>query len=347
MIAAGHQVTALAPEDEETRAELASWGVDYVVVPVKRNGRNPLVDLALVAALRRTFMQLNPDLLFSYTIKPVIYGSIAASLAGVPRIVSMVTGLGHYFTGEATRRRERVLRRVIRGLYKLGLSKNHAVIFQNPDDLNTFVDLGLVERGKTHRVYGSGVNLDHYPTSPLPDGPAKVLFMGRLLTTKGVPELIDAIRRIKASHPDVEFRLLGSVDTNPAGMTQSVVDGWVAEGIVEHVDFTEDVRPHLAWCNVFILPSHREGTPRSVLEALATGRPVITTDAPGCRETVVHEKNGLLVPVNDPDAITQALLTLIESPELRQIYADESLALVRALYEVNKVNAEVMTAAGI
>jgi glycosyltransferase involved in cell wall biosynthesis len=211
-----------------------------------------------------------------------------------------------------------------------------------------FRELNLLDAQTTSvRVHGSGVDLEAFPPEPLPDAPV-FLMLARLVADKGVREYVAAARHVKQRHPDAVFQLAGGLDLNPAAIQREEVQAWEQEGVIQYLGTVRPVQPALAACRFYVLPSYREGTPRSVLEALATGRPVITTDAPGCRETVVHGKNGLLVPPRDLDALASAITQLIEAPQAEvQRMADASLALAREKYDVHKVNAEVLRVIGL
>jgi glycosyltransferase involved in cell wall biosynthesis len=343
--AAGHQVTAVGPvEDDEVRAELGRLGVGYDVLPFERTGLHPAREAALVAALVGYLRRHRPDVFFGYTIKPVTYGGIAARLAGVPHRYALVSGLGYAFIAQE-RLAHRALGVVVRRLYRLGLAGCDAVFFQNPDDLADFERLRLLPaRARRVVVNGSGVDLDQYRATPLPAGPPVVLFTGRLLRDKGVFELVDAARLLKARRPDLRVQLLGGIDHNPTSVTQADLDAWDREGVVEYLGETKDVRPYLAAASVLVLPSYREGTPRSVLEAMAMGRPVVVTDVPGCREAVRDGDNGFLVPAFDPAALAAAIERLVADPEqLRQMGARARQS-VEARYDARDVSAAMLRA---
>jgi glycosyltransferase involved in cell wall biosynthesis len=343
--AAGHEITALAPEDEPTlAADLAAAGVAFRPIRLDRKGTNPVKDLrtlcGLVAALRR----LKPDLVFSYTIKPVIYGSLAARLCGIRRVYSMVTGLGHSFGGEGLGRR--TLSGVVRLLYRLGLRANRCVLFQNPDDEACFRALGLLApRQRSAVTAGSGVDLEHFAAAPLPEGPPVFLCAARLLGEKGVGEFVEAARLVRARHPRVVFRLAGPLDPGPDGIAPDQVEAWQREGRIEYLGYVKDVRPLIAASHAFVLPSYyREGVPRSILEALSMGRAVVTTDTPGCRETVQDEVNGYLVPPRDAQALAAALARLLETPDRLARMGAESRKLAEARFDVRLVNAAILRA---
>lgn len=336
----GWRVVAMAPDDGQTGERLRQLGIEFRPISLARAGMNPLADIRTVWQFWRAFRELRPQACLFYTIKPVIYGSLAARVAGVPRYLSMITGLGYAFTGGSGRRA--LVQNLVQALYRLALRHNRRVIFQNPDDLQLFLDRRLVrDADQCRRVYGSGVDLQHYAPAPLPPAPV-FLLVGRLLADKGVREFASAAAQLKTEFPQARFQLVGWIDSNPSAISQQELDTWVASGHIEYLGRLSDVRPALQQCSVYVLPSYREGTPRSVLEAMAMGRPVITTDAPGCRETVRHGHNGLLVPVADAAALTLAMRQLLQTPELRLQMGSAGLAMARELYDVHKVNAAII-----
>jgi glycosyltransferase involved in cell wall biosynthesis len=349
MVELGHEVLAMAPEDDpEVAAALKEMGVRYQPVPLRRTGMNPIRDAVTVVALARAFRAYRPDAVFVYAVKPVIYGSMAARLAGVRLRVAMITGTGSAFGGGGSRKR-RLVSWLVKRLYWAGLAGVHVVFFQNPDDERLFRSLGLVGRRKQRieRVGGSGVDLTRFVPTPLPDGPMTFILIGRVIRDKGVAEYVEAARHVRKTHPDARFQLLGPLDVNPTAISKDELDGWVASGDIEYLGRTPDVRPNLTLAHVCVLPSYGEGMPRSVLEAMAMARPVIVTDVPGCRETVVPGRNGLLVPVRDPAALADAMTRLIEEPERLAEMGRESRRLAEERFDVVAVNRTIVTAMGL
>ena len=343
--AQGHQVIALAPgEHPEVAATLASWGVHYGPISLERTGLSLRRDGRDLVALRARLAALKPDLVLAYTIKPVVYGLIAARAAGVKRRYALITGLGYSFQGAGLRRR--LLSALTAGLYRAALHGARRVIFQNPDDRALFVGRGLVTAAQTALVNGSGVDLKQFAPVPLPDAPV-FLLIARLLRDKGIGEYIGAARQVRARHPQARFLLVGPLDPSPDSYTQADLDAWQAEGVIEYLGELRDVRPALAACRIYVLPSYREGTPRTVLEAMALGRPVITTDAPGCRETVSDGVNGFLVPVGDAGALAARMDTLIGDPALAARMGEAGLRLAREKYDVELVNRSMLGALGL
>jgi len=347
LVAEGHDVTACAPDaGADVRRELAALGIAYRHVPIQRAGMNPMRDVGTVRALTALYREVQPDLVLTYTIKPVIYGSLAARLSRVPRICSLITGLGYSF-GTATLR-QRALNPVVQSLFRFALAHNEVVFFQNPDDLRQFVDAGLASDRQAVLVNGSGVDLEHFRVAPLPEGTPTFLLTTRLLWEKGVGEYVEAARTLKAKYPTARFRLLGPLDPNPAAVSRAQLDAWSAEGVIEYLGSTNDVRPAVADTSVFVLPSaYREGTPRSILEAMAMGRAIITTDAPGCRETVRGDENGFLVPVSDSIALAGAMERFLRDPGLVAPMGMRSRAIAEEKYDVHLVNRVMMRAMGL
>jgi glycosyltransferase involved in cell wall biosynthesis len=343
---AGHEVIAAAPAGPAWVDEvLAQWGVRRVVLPLRRTGTNPVQDLAFLRALLRLMYAERPYALLAYTVKPVIYGLFAARVADVPRRVALITGLGFSFL-EARSAAQSVLQRAVRWLYRRALRGADVVLFQNRDDEEVFRASALLRSSQDVRlVAGSGVNLVRYPAQPLAAGPKRFLMIARLLIDKGVQEYLDAAARLRAARPDVSCELIGPLEEHPAAVAASRIDQAVQTGAVIYHGAVRDVRPYLTASHVYVLPSYREGTPRTVLEAMATGRPVITTDAPGCRETVVPGRNGVLVPVADSEALFREMLRFadLDAAALGRMGA-ASREIAEAKFDVHKVNAAIIAA---
>lgn len=342
LVAGGLEVHVAAPGvsgNQPTRAALERVGAQVHDIPAQRAGTNPLIDLWLLWKLFRLMRSTKPDVVLGYTIKPVIYGSIAAWLARVPYRFALITGLGFAFTNG----REGRLQNLIRRMYAFSLRHVDKVFFQNPDDQMLFHELGIVEPSvPTVVVNGSGVDIQRFAQESLPGGEVRFLMICRLLGDKGVREYIEAAGRIRAKYPTVRFHLAGWIDENPDSIAQAELDGWVKDEVIEYIGKLDDVRPAIAACTVYVLPSYREGTPRTVLEAMAMGRPVITTDAPGCRETVVDGHNGYLVPVKSVEGLVTAMTRFIDDPMLASRMGACSRQIAVDKYDVHKVNAAML-----
>jgi glycosyltransferase involved in cell wall biosynthesis len=342
---AGAEVHVGAPDlmsDRKALAAMHRLGARCHHVTLARTGLNPLQDgLALLSAFA-VLRRLRPTHFLGYTVKPVIYGTLAAWLARVPHRTALITGLGYAFAEHRTGR-EKLIQRVVRMLYRFALRRSTRVIFQNVDDRALFIRLGLVDEARTAVVNGSGVHLGEFARRGLPaDTSCHFILIARLLKDKGIHEYIDAARRIRARDPRAVFHLAGWIDSNPQAIAQSDLDAWIAEGLLVFHGRLDDVREVLAGCHVYVLPSYREGTPRTVLEAMATGRAIVTTDAPGCRETVTHGDNGFLVPVADAQALEAAMTRFLDEPALIERMGERSRRIAEQKYDVHAINADML-----
>jgi glycosyltransferase involved in cell wall biosynthesis len=350
MVDAGIRVYAMAPDhDEQTRTAVRLLGAEPVDFSLERTGMRPVRDLIDTIRLTQQLRGLKPDLAFSYFIKPVIYGSIAAALAGVRRRYAMIAGLGYVYTsdGSSPTLTRRAIRVATSALYLLAFKLCHRVFFQNEDDLQEFVCGGLINAERTRLINGSGVDLDRFrPVEPI-DWPPTFLMMARLLREKGISEYAEAARIVRTMHPEARFILLGATDPNPGGLSRRRVEGWVADGVVEWHGHVNDVRPWIASSSVYVHPSYREGKPRSTQEAMAMGRPIITTDAPGCRDTVDDGVNGFLVPVRDSKALARAILRFIEDPSLIPRMGAESRRLAELRFDARVISEMILDNLGI
>jgi glycosyltransferase involved in cell wall biosynthesis len=337
----GHKVTAFGPErDAPTIAKLAEIGVDFVQIPMSRTGTNPAADLITLLALVRQFHKLRPDIVLPYTMKPIIYGGIAARLTGVPRFYALVTGLGHVFADPKARGWNAVVRNVSVLLYRLALKRARRVFVYNDADEQDLRKHNLIkEASRIVQVPGSGVDLEHYSEAEFPPGPPVFLLIARLLRDKGIYEYVEASRQLAKRHPGAKSHLLGQMEPHGSGVLQAELDAWAKEGVVSYLGEVRDVRPYLGACSVFVLPSfYREGIPRSILEAMATGRSIITTELPGCRDTVVENENGFIVPPRNADALARAMECFLADPELAKRMGKRSRQLAAEKFDVHAVN---------
>ncbi|MCD0506098.1 glycosyltransferase family 4 protein, partial [Bordetella petrii] len=291
-------------------ADIVSHGLTQHVVPMTRSGKNPLQELRTLWALYRLFRQLRPDVVHLVTIKPVLYGGIAARLAGVPAMVSAISGLGFVFVAQGAK--AAMIRQVVATLYRLALGHgNSRVVFQNGNDRDVLCGLGAVRDEQVVMIRGSGVALADFPAVDEPPGPVAALMVSRLLRDKGLLEFVEAARLLKQRGTEVRMLLAGGVDPgNPASASQSDVDAWRAEGCIEALGERSDVAALYAQAHIAVLPSYREGLPRSLIEAAACGRAVVTTDVPGCRDAIEPDVTGLLVPARDAQALAYAIVRL-------------------------------------
>ncbi len=342
--ARGYEVVVTGPDRTDVD-RIEALGARFVEIPMNKTGTSVIGDLRYCLALTRLMKAERPDATLGYTVKPSIYGAVAAKRAGVGSVNSMITGGGYTFTARSMK--ARILGVIVRSLYRIGLGRADHVIFQNPDDRDEFCRRSLVKREKCAVVNGSGVDLTRFQPAPFPEQPT-FFMLSRLLKSKGVREYLEAARLVKQEHPEVRFLLLGKYETAMQdAVERDYVERFIRDGIVERFEETDDVRPYYAMCSVYVLPSYREGTPRTVLEAMAMGRPIITTDAPGCRETVRDGETGFLVSVGDEKALAERMCHLAEHREEIPELGAASLEYVREKFDVNKVNADMMRIMGI
>jgi len=346
-VQAGHEVTVCAPaETAEVPAMLRSIGVGFRSIRLDRTGTNPLRDLLSFLGLIALFRGIRPDLVVNYTIKPVVYGSLAARLCGVSRIYCMITGLGYVFMGDSAR--QRIIRALVGSLYRKALSVNTRIFFLNSDDLALFTRLRLIGGAKEPVVInGEGIDTDYYREQPLRTSPPVFLMIARLIRDKGVYEYVEAAAILRRRYPAAQFRLLGQFDVNPTAIQKTQIEAWQRDGTIDFLGETKDVRPFLADAGVYVLPSYREGLPLTIMEAMSVGRPVVSTHAPGCRETVVDGDNGFLVPVADADALARAMERFILEPALITAMGKRGREIAEEKYDVHKVNAVIMKAMGL
>ena len=296
----GWAVVVAAPATEQEH-EAFTLPAEVLPIALDRSGLNPLRDFGLLLRYRRLLGHLRPAAYLGWTIKPNIYGALAARMAGVPAILN-VSGLGTAFLGSG------LFARFVGSLYRIAFARAHVVFFQNADDRAMFVERRLVRAEQARLLPGSGIDLDRYRLVPLPEGPPIFLLIARLLGDKGVREYVAAARILRGEISGARFQLLGPIDRdNRSSVTQHEVDDWVAEGVVEYLGTTEDVRTAIATASIVVLPSYREGLPRTLLEAAAMGRPLIATDVPGCRDLIDDGVNGLLCAARDAGALADVM----------------------------------------
>lgn len=312
LLDSGHRVTVLAPVDDSVPA-LEAMGCRFLPLEMNVKGLNPLQDLQLIRRFRTCFARENPDAILSFTIKNNLFGAMAAKSLKIPFLPN-ITGLGTAFLSS------RALQFVSETLYRRAFSGLKTVFFQNGDDRGLFLDRGLVQAEQAKLLPGSGIDLTEFQPTEMPLGEAPVFLMiARLLRDKGVMEYVEAARIVRKAHPDARFQILGAVDSaNRSAISQDMVRRWQAEGVIEHLGALPDVRPVIAQAHCIVLPSYREGAPRTLIEAAAMARPLIATDVPGCRDVVDDRVSGLLCDVRSADSLAKACLNFLElSPENR------------------------------
>jgi glycosyltransferase involved in cell wall biosynthesis len=332
--AEGYEVAALSPPDAYA-PRLPELGCRHVPVAMDNAGVSPLQDLRLLLRYRTALKAVKPDVFLGYTVKPNVWGSLAAQSLGIPTI-NNVSGLGTAFV------RETLLTRIVTHLYKLAFRRSSTVFFQNQEDYDLFVERSIVAPAKTALLPGSGIDLERFTPAAserAKDAPFTFLMVARLVWDKGVREYVEAARLVRAHHPDARFQLLGFLDVaNRTAVPRAEVEAWVAEGLIDYLGEAEDVRPFLAAADCVVLPSYREGMPRVLLEASAMARPLIATDVPGCRHIAVHGVNGYLCAVRDASSLARAMgdMLALGEPE-RLAMGREARARVEAEFDERKV----------
>ena len=340
----GYKVYALGNEEEEKwAAKFADNGIMYQQIVVSRNGVNPLQDKKTLDSIKEKLRVIKPDKIFTYQAKTVIYGTMAANSLGITEVYPLIAGMGSAFLSNGVK--TRLIRFAMTTLYRKALKRCPVVFFQNHDDEQIFRKYGIIKKQKVVLIHGSGVNIKRFNNLPLPDKPA-FLCISRLIRDKGVYEYLEACRRIKEKYPSIRCMLIGPYDTNPSALKPQEIKPFIDAGI-EYFGEQEGVRPFLEQCSVFVLPSYREGTPKTNLEAMACGRAVITTDAPGCRETVIDGENGFLVPVRDSEAVFKKMEWFVVNPDKSKTMGSKGRIMVERLFDVKKVNKVICETMGV
>ena len=344
--AAGHEVLAIAPPDDYSARLETELGCRFVPILMENKGTNPVKDAALTRRFYQIYKREKPDVVLHYTIKPNIYGSIAAKLAGIPSI-NNVSGLGTVFIIK------NFVSKVALSLYRFAFRFPHKVFFQNSDDRQLFLDNGLVRKEITGLLPGSGVDINKFrPAAQFTrNTPFVFLMVARVLYEKGVEEYFEAAKIIRTAVPGTRIQLLGGLDeAGGVGVPSATFEEWLKSGDIEYLGRSDDVAAHLHRVDCVVLPSYREGTPKTLLEAAAVGKPLVTTDVPGCRETVVNGRNGYLCQVRNSEDLAAKMLQVLRLPEaelqgmgqnsryLAEIKFDEKLVMDQYLAAVAAVN---------
>ncbi|ENV70864.1 glycosyltransferase family 4 protein [Acinetobacter towneri] len=349
----GHQVYAFTSEyTAEDLKKIEQLGAIPITYTLNRGGLNPLADIFATYQLSKKIKAINPDLVFSYFSKPVIFGTLAAKLAKAPRIIGMLEGLGYTFTEqpEGLSKKTQLIKKIQVFLYKIALPQLDQLIFLNPDDPKDLLQQYAINVKNVEVLGGIGLNLQDYPYQPLNNIhlPLKFLFIGRLLKEKGIHEFVQAAKLVKKIYPDTEFTVLGAIDHHNLGaLQQTELNALISSNIIQYPGHVSNIKDWIADSHVFVLPSYREGVPRSTQEAMAIGRAVITTDVPGCRETVVDGLNGFLVPKWDPEALARKMIYFIEHPEQVRLMGAESYKIAVEKFDAEKVNQRLVNILGL
>ena len=336
----GHQVVAIGNEsDGKWSRILQPYGIEYRYIKMQRNGLNPVWDFVSFVQLVKLLKKEKPDRVFTSQAKMVLYGGLAAHLLGIRDVYPLIAGLGSIFLSNGLK--GSILKKILMSGYRLSLRRSPSVFFQNKDDASFFIDNRIVPSDKIVFLNGSGVNLEKFAEQPLPET-FGFLCVCRIIRDKGVLEYLSACRMVKKQHPDIRCLLVGPFDSNPSALKPGELQPYIDDESIEYFGEQTDVRPYLAQCSVYVLPSYREGTPKSVLEAMSCGKAIITTDAPGCRETVIDGKNGFLVPVKDDKAIAEKMLFLFQNPDVCAQMGHASRRTAEQKFDVRLVNQVIL-----
>ena len=342
LVSSGHEVYCLVSDyDEKSREKISSFGAMPLDYSLNAKGLNPFKDAIATFNLIRLFRQHRPDVVFSFFVKPVIFATIAAKIARVPRIVGMIEGLGGAFTVHKSgqTKKAKIIKTIQIFLYKISLPHLDELIFLNNDDKKDLIDRYNVRAKSINVLGGIGVDLDNFSYSKATSDPISFIFIGRLLTEKGIFEYLEAAKMVKDKYKDVKFYVFGGLEeNNPFGLKQEELIPYINNEIVVFQGYIDNIKEWIVNSSVFVLPSYREGVPRSTQEAMAVGRAVITTDVVGCRETVIDGVNGFLVPPYNSDVLAQKMMYFVENPDTIIQMGIESRKIAEEKFDINKQN---------
>ena len=338
-LASGCEVVAFGDEPVEVWGEkIAEKNIKYRQIKVERNSTNFLKDIKTFISIIKALKEEKPDKIFCYQAKTVVYGSIAARMVGIKNVYSLIAGLGSVFLGGGLK--SRLVCAILSLEYKVAFKCCKKVFFQNHDDSSAFINRKIVSEDKIVYINGSGVNTEEFVPSEIPEVPA-FLYIGRLIKDKGIVEYLEACRKVKDECPHIRCMLVGPFDTNPSALKPEELQTYIDDGIIEYFGQQSNVKDYIKQCWVYVLPSYHEGTPKTVLESMACGRAIITTDAPGCRETVEDGVNGYLVPVKDVNSLAEKMKVLIQDKELVRKMGTISRDIAVDKFDVNIVNGKI------
>lgn len=346
LIKRGHDVHCLAPEDDhKVAAAIHALGATYEAIPFNRVTLNPLSDVKARKHMAQSFEKSKPDVVISFGIRMAIWATLAAADARVPSRVAVVTGLGTSFMTPGLK--GILLKSAASLLLGIAFRKSTCAIVQNDDDKKELEAACRLPSGTIKIVPGSGINTERFQQRPMPPAPVKFLLTARLVSEKGVREYAAAAAKVRESGCDAEFHIVGSIDSHPSSVTEAELTAWQSSGLIKWHGRQPDVRPFLENSHVFVLPSYREGLSRSVLEAMATGRAIITTDTPGCRSTIENGVHGYLVPIKDSESLAEAMLKFCREPALAEAMGKAASRRAHDVFGIEAINHQTMTLMGI
>ncbi len=339
----GYDVTIMAMEEENMGDDIRAHGLKFIALPTTRGGKNPFKEINVLRFMHKVYKREKPDIVHHVTLKPVLYGSIAAKMLGVPKVINAISGMGSTFINA---NKLSPIYHLIRNMYRLAFSnKNVRVIVQNEDDQKAAPKLGKLNKDQIFLIKGSGVDVSKFAYVPEPeDGPVKLVLLARLLYDKGVGEYVAAAERLKKKYGDgVHFILGGKLDPhNATGIPEEKLKQWTEEGNVEWIGYFKDVKGLYERSHIAVLPSYREGLPKALIEGMAIGRPVVTTDVPGCRVVVKHLETGFLVKVQDVESLHDAMDQLIADKNLRVTMGEKGRTFVEEEFSLKMVVEKTM-----
>lgn len=341
LVVRSYEVTCVSIESpDEIEKDIKALGAKYIQVEGSRVGTGVFSSFGMIKAYKKLFSKIKPDVCFLYMSKPIAFGGYAAVKSKVRHINVLVNGLENAFY--RTGLKDFIVRCVMSTAYRYVSKRADNVFFQNHDDMNYCKEHRILKRDNALVVGGSGVDMEYFSKQKMPDEPV-FLMVARLLWSKGIREYLKAAAKLKESCPQAKVMLVGGMDKNDESLSETELNEYIKKADIEYCGFAKDVRPYLNKCSVFVLPSYHEGLPRSVIEAMAVGRPVVTTDVPGCRETVKNGVNGYLVPVKNSDALFEKMRALTCNPELRKMMAEQSYNICKERFDVGIVNQSMIS----
>jgi glycosyltransferase involved in cell wall biosynthesis len=339
----GHEVIVIASNEnlDATHVDcLKKIGVEFMGYPLNRSGLNVFFDLYSLFTLYKILIVKKPEVVLAFTIKSVIWVGLISHFFRSFKFFALITGLGYAFNSDSLL--SGPLKKIASSLYRISLIRSKGVIFQNIDDLNYFSNEKIICKSKSHKVSGSGVNLNFFEYKALPKSELNFLMVARLLHSKGVLEYCYAAEIMKKKNPELRFSILGGFDPSPDGIKREIIDNFSESGVVEFIGEVNDVRPYIESCHIFVLPSYHEGLPRSTLEAMAMGRPIITTNVSGCRDTVINGDNGYLVEPRDINSLVCGIELILSNKSGLVRMGHKSRRLAVEVFDSRLVNIDMI-----